>query len=289
MNDHYSGRARRTGLLATAIATTALVATGAHAQDTTAIKPGTVSLGTAPTAIGGAVNIDPTVPPVLDPKRVTDGNKAIEDLSRNGLVLKIPVQLEDAHDITAWKTRWAQEISVNPDSIQLVAGAYCSFNAFIGIDGQVLPAEVESDMVRLSGAATEKFAFTIVLDDELDRVGYKATRMTWSGIASSPDHFIDVDCYVSLNLTNPESGMRDHSFSWQLGERRYGGSGVGAMRFKGRIRNGEWTALWRYWNSENAPGVTYATESTQKNIEELVNKDPHKDLGLVYRQVAGAP
>ena len=289
MNDHYSGRARRTGLLATAIATTALVATGAHAQDTTAIKPGTVSLGTAPTAIGGAVNIDPTVPPVLDPKMITDGNKAIEDLSRNGLVLKIPVQLEDAHDITAWKTRWAQEISVNPDSIQLIAGGQCSFSAFIGIDGQIMPTYFALDYVYLSGAPTETFNFTFVLDDERNTVAYKETRMAWSGIASSPDHFIDVDCHVSPYLINPESDMSDHSFSWRLGEKRYGGRGVGAMRFKGRIRNGEWTALWRYWNSENAPGVTYATESTQKNIEELVNKDPHKDLGLVYRQVAGAP
>jgi len=287
MNDHYSGRARRTGLLATAIATTALVATGANAQDTTAIKPGTVSLGTAPTAIGGAVNIDPTVPPVLDPKMITDGNKAIEYMSRVSVILKFPVQLEDlAYEVDDWKASWAKELSVSPDAINLAAWSRCQITPISVNPKRVYRVTFLEQRVPVTGATVEKLEVVYMLED---RNGVPADNMTWADFANSPDRFIDISCGIALSLRagSGTQEARNYDFSWLLNQKKFGGRGSGAASFAGRYRNGELTALWRYWNSATAPeGVTYATwpnaPTTFHKMEELVNKDPDKELGSLY-------
>ena len=251
MNASLLPRRSIAGLLAALATTTAFAQVAVSPSPGNLPQPGT----TSPT--GSVVDIDTSVPRVLDEQALEAAREAAEAAGRLVAVLNVPLQFEGL-PVAVLKQEFARRVGTTPDQIRIEVYLSCHLagNQDTTSSGG-LKQFVFSETAEIPDSGNWQGTARLEIRDSED------AQVSWRRFLSRTDAETGFECNVILNKAGID--LRDEYLS-----------GSYTSAFLGVLRNGEWTRLSRIWKGEPMAdeGSVLVAAAGNKTEEKLIVASP---------------
>lgn len=255
MNARLTSRRSAASLVA-ALAT--LATAPALAQVAVSPSPGNLPQPGTTSPTGSVVDIDTSVPRVLDEQALEAAREAAEAAGRLVAVINVPLQFEGL-PVAGLKQELARRTGTTPDQIRIEVHLVCHLTGNLDTASSgSLKQFVFSETAEIPDSGNWRGTARLELRDRED------AQTSWRRFLSRTDAETGFECNVILNKAGID--LRDEYLS-----------GSYTSAFLGVLRNGAWTRLSRIWKGEPMAdeGSVLVAAAGNKTEEKLIVASPN--------------